>query len=423
MMIREKLLQFLWSTKLFSSHDFVCTKGFPIEIINYGKWNYDQGPDFSLAKIKYQNTTFVGNIEVHVKSSDWHLHQHEKSDHYDSLILHVVYFDDCDIDSLKQKNIPCLELKNYVSESVLNTLIALNNNPFDFIACEKIITPNDIPLFFTEQKLLEKLERKRQSIYERLKNTQNNKEQILLEQLAYGFGLKVNSELFSEMISYVGFNILNKTRANQLSLEALLLGTSGLLDIVENIDEQTKVWQREYQFLVSKFKLSDLKFNPKFSKMRPQNFPTIRLSQLSVLIHQEAHLFSKIISSKSLVDFYSILKNVKSSKYWETHYQISKPTKEHSTALSKDFMDLIILNVFLPIKYYFSEDEDINDQIIDFYKNLKPEKNHIVDQWKQLQIPIKSALESQAFLQHYRDNCIEKKCLNCGIGFKFLKHD
>ena len=143
------------------------------------------------------------------------------------------------------------------------------------------------------------------------KNTQNNKEQILLEQLAYGFGLKVNAELFSEMISYLGFNILNKTRANHTSLEALLLGTSGLLNIVENIDEQTKIWQREYHFLISKYKSSDLKFYPKFSKMRPQNFPTIRLSQLSVLIHQEAHLFSKIISSKNLEDFYSILKTLR----------------------------------------------------------------------------------------------------------------
>ncbi len=422
-MMNEHILQYIWSKKLFSNLEFRCTKDFPIEVLDFGKWNYDQGPDFSLAKIKYQNTTFVGNIEIHIKSSDWYLHEHEKSDHYNSLILHIVYFDDCDIESLEQKNIPCLELKNYVSESVLNKLINLNDNPFDFIACEKLIKPNDLPLFFAEQKLLEKLEKKRESIFERLKNTQNNKEQVLLEQLAYGFGLKVNSELFSEIISYLGFNILNKTRANQTSLEALFLGTSGLLNIVENIDEQTKVWQREYQFLVSKFKLSDLKFNPKFSKMRPPNFPTIRLSQLSVLIHQEAHLFSKIISAKSIEDFYSILKNVKSSEYWEIHYQISKPTKEHSTTLSKDFIDLIILNVFLPIKYYFSEDEDINDQIIDFYKNLKPEKNQIIDHWKQLQIPINSALASQAFLQHYRENCIEKNCLNCGIGFKILKHD
>ena len=245
----------------------------------------------------------------------------------------------------------------------------------------------------------------------------------MLEQLAYGFGLKVNSELFSEMISYLGFNILNKTRANQVSLEALLLGTSGLLTINENIDEQTKIWQREYQFLVSKFKLSNLRFNPKFSKMRPPNFPTIRLSQLSVLMHQEPHLFSKIITAKSITDFNSILEHVKSSEYWETHYQISKPANEHSTMLSKDFIDLIILNVFLPIKYYFSEEEDINDQIIDFYKNLKPEKNQIIDHWKELHIPINSALESQAFLQHYRESCIEKKCLNCGIGFKILKHD
>ncbi|WP_313028710.1 DUF2851 family protein [Soonwooa sp.] len=422
-MMNEHILQYIWSKKLFSNLEFRCTKGFPIEVLDFGKWNYDQGPDFSLAKIKYQNTTFVGNIEIHIKSSDWYLHQHEKSNHYDSLILHVVYFDDCDIESLEQKNIPCLELKNYVSESVLNKLINLNDNPFDFIACEKLIKPNDIPLFFAEQKLLEKLERKRQFFFERLKNTQNNKEQVLLEQLAYGFGLKVNSELFSEMISYLGFNILNKTRANQTSLEALLLGTSGLLNITENIDEQTKIWQREYHFLVSKFKLSGLKFNPKFSKMRPPNFPTIRLSQLSVLIHQEVHIFSKIISSKSIEDFYSILEKVKSSEYWETHYQISKQTKEHSTVLSKDFIDLIILNVFLPIKYYFTEDEDINDQIIDFYKNLKHEKNQIIDHWKDLQIPINSALESQAFLQHYRDNCIEKKCLNCGVGFKILKHD
>ena len=147
-MMNEHILQYIWSKKLFSNIDFRCTNGIPVEVLDFGKWNYDQGPDFSLAKIKYQNTTFVGNIEIHIKSSDWHLHQHEKSDHYDSLILHVVYFDDCDIESLEQKNIPCLELKNYVSEAVLNKLINLNENPFDFVACEKLIKPSDIPMFF-----------------------------------------------------------------------------------------------------------------------------------------------------------------------------------------------------------------------------------------------------------------------------------
>lgn len=424
MKITENLLQFIWNKRFLSHQNFVCTKGNPIEILDFGQWNNNEGPDFNFAKIKYQSLTFAGNIEMHVKSSDWIFHKHDNQANYKKIILHVVYQNDADIDSLTDRNIPTLELKNYINNALLVRYNQLMSDENKFIPCENLISEDKIPLFFHEENILKKLDLKRIEIETQRSQHKNNMEGILLHNLAYAFGLKINSDIFKQIAESINFNIINKTRQNPLLLEALFFGIAGWL--VDPKDEQTKIWQREFEFLKSKYQISDLIISPKYSKLRPPNFPNIRLSQLAQVYHQEPHLFSKIKSAKNIKDLKSIFDTIKTSEYWETHYNFGKTSSEIiEKKLSSNFIDLILINAILPLKYTLeiNENEDINDQILEYYQELKPENNHIIDEWKALKISTKSALETQSLLYQHKHYCLMKKCLNCGIGLKILKEN
>ncbi|MCS3530900.1 hypothetical protein M2373_002311 [Chryseobacterium sp. JUb7] len=205
-------------------------------------------------------------------------------------------------------------------------------------------------------------------------------------------------------------------------MEALFFGISGWLENSE--DESMKIWKREFDFLLVKFKISDLKFRPKFLRLRPPNFPTIRLSQLASLYHQHQGLFSKIISVKNPEDLFDLFKDIKASEYWDNHYNFGKLSPvDHPKTVSRDFIELLILNTILPLKYTYHKyhHEEIADEVLNFYKNISPEKNSVVDSWKKLGLLCKTALESQSLIYHYKNSCEEKNCLNCGIGFKLLK--
>lgn len=422
-MVNESILQLLWDKKLFKNYNFVCTKGFPIEIIDFGQWNYNQGPDFLIAKIKYQDIIFVGNIELHVKTSDWTLHKHDQDSNYQKIILHVVFENDTSLENIESKNIPTLELKNYIDESVILRYQKLNIEKSHFIACEELVRKSYIPLFFHEENILKKLNDKSSEIQQQLTDLKNNYEAVLFSNLAYAFGLKVNAEIFKQIAESIDFNIINKIRQNPNALEALFFGIAGWLD--NPADAQMLLWKREFDFLKSKYQLSSITISPKFSKLRPPNFPTIRLSQLAQLYYNEPHLFSKIKAAKSIRDLKSIFENTKTSNYWDNHYNFAKESGDKlEKKLSSDFIEIIIINAILPLKYWLDlQKEDINDDIIEFYKSLKPEKNNVIDHWKNLGIKSNNTLESQSLLYHYKNSCNHKKCLNCGIGLKILKQN
>lgn len=419
--MNEKLLQYLWNFKIFKNFDFKDMEGNELHILNFGKWNFDSGPDFLLGKIKTKDLVLAGNIELHVKSSDWIFHQHSGNPEFENLILHAVFINDVEIAELKQKNIPTLELKEYIDESLLwkyESMLKENQ----FIACERIFVPEKIPFHFWEESLLKKLDEKSTEIEESLNLNQNNYEAVLFQNLAYAFGLKVNAPIFKQMAESLDFITVNKIRQNLTQLEALFFGMSGWLKNPE--DEQMKVWKREFDFLSAKFNLPQITFNPKFSKLRPPNFPTIRLSQLASLYHLNQNLFSKLISAKKITQIYEIFENVKASEYWNNRFNFGKisPVKGEK-ALTKDFVDLVLINEILPVKYTYHKNfnENINDEILDFYRNISPEKNTVIEGWKSLKIPVESALESQALLFHHKNYCQRKDCLNCGIGLQLLK--
>lgn len=417
----EKLLQYLWNFKVFKHFDFKDIEGNPVEILDFGKWNTDSGPDFLTAKIKINNIIFAGNIELHVKSSDWIFHNHSQDPNYQNIILHVVFQNDIDIHEFKSNHIPTLELKNYIEENILwkyEKLVSGNQ----FIPCENIISSDQIPFNFHEENVLKKLEEKSSDIEKSLEQFKNNFEAVLFHNLAYSFGLKVNAFIFKQIAESIDFTIINKIRQNETQLEALLFGISGWLENPE--DEQMKIWKREFDFIKAKFLISDLKFHPKFLRLRPPNFPTIRLSQLANLYHQHQNLFSKIINAKNSGELFEIFNTIKASEYWDHRFNFGKTsTVDQPKTLSKDFIELIILNTILPLKYTYHKynNEEIAGEILNFYKNIPGEKNSVINDWKKVGLKIKTALESQSLIYHFKNSCEEKNCLNCSIGFKILK--
>ena len=418
--MNENLLQYLWKYKIFSKLDFKDTDGNPIEILDFGTLNTNSGPDFSLAKIKTKNIVLAGNIEIHVKSSDWYFHNHDLQKDYQSVILHVVYFNDTDVSELKEAGIPTLELKDYINEKILAKYQTLENQ-YQFIPCESIFDASKVPFLFSEETLLKKLDEKSIEIEQLLAQSKNNYEAVLFQKLAYSFGLKVNAEIYQNIAENIDFKIIQKISQNQFQLESLLFGKGNLL---EKETETNQKWKREFEFLKTKFKISEQTFPVKFLRLMPPSFPTIRFSQLAMLYHLQPNLFSKILKAKNIQELKSLFENVKTSDFWENHYTFEKASEEKiEKKLSDDFIEILLINAVLPIIYtYFKNiNPEKNDQVIDFYKNLSPEKNSIISSWKKLNVKFSSALETQAFLYHHKHLCSYKNCLNCNIGLKILK--
>ena len=418
--MNENLLQYLWKYKIFSKIDFKDSEGNPLEVLDFGRFNKNAGPDFSFAKIKIKDVILAGNIEIHVKSSDWYFHRHDSQKDYQSVILHVVYFNDTDVLELKNAGIPTLELKNYIDEQILKKYQSLENH-FEFIPCENLFEPKKIPLLFSEENLLRKLDEKSIEIEKLLLQSKNNYEAVLFQKLAYSFGLKVNAEIYQNIAENIDFKIIKKISQNQFQLESLLFGKGNLL---EKEPEFNKKWHTEFNFIKTKFKISDEVFPVKFLRLMPPSFPTIRLSQLANLYHLQPNLFSKILNAKNIQDLKSFFKDVKTSEFWENHYTFEKSSEEKTEKfLSDDFVEILLINAVLPIIYtYFKNlNPEKTEQILEYYKNLKPEKNSIISQWKKLGLKLNSALETQAFLFQHKHFCSEKNCLNCSIGFQLLK--
>lgn len=419
--MNEKLLQYLWNFKIFKNFDFKDVEGNNLEILDFGKWNFDSGPDFLFGKIKLKDLILAGNIELHVKSSDYIFHQHSGNPEFDNLILHAVFYHDVEVEELNDKNIPTLELKNYIDESILWKYDALLKQN-QFIPCEKLFSPNLIPVLFSEETLLKKLDEKSAEIEDSLQLNKNNYEAVLFQNLAYAFGLKVNAQLFKQLAESLDFSVVNKIRQNQTQLEALFFGISGWLEKPE--DPQMQIWKREFEFLTAKYQLSFIKINPKFSKLRPPNFPTVRLSQLASLYHLNQNLFSKLILAKNIEDIKAIFANVKASDYWNNRFNFGKVSPiDGEKFLTDEFINLILINAVLPLKYAYhkNSDEAVYDEIINFYREIPSEKNTITAGWKLLGAEITTSLQSQAFIYHYKNFCERKNCLNCGIGFQLLR--
>lgn len=422
--MKENLLHFIWKLQLFSSEKIACTNGESISIIAKGLQNFNSGPDFLNAKIEINEQLWAGNVEIHVNSSDWYLHNHEVDENYDSVILHVVWEHDIVVFSKTNTLIPTLELQNYISQDVLKKYNALFSKNKKWINCENTIssTDNFILSHWFERLYVERLEQKSNQIQKVLKATNNNWEATFFVMFAKNFGLKTNGDSFMNFASSFDFSILRKVSSNLIQLEALFFGQAGLLSSSCESKYYEKL-KKEYDFLKVKFNLTPVSNGQvQFFRLRPNNFPTIRLSQLALLYHSSQNLFSKIIEMQSIEAYYELL-NISTSPFWETHYTFEKESKKCVKKLTKPFIDLLLINTIIPIKFLYMKSLGKNDfsEVIKIVTSIKPEKNSIISKFNEIKVKNESAFDTQALIQLKNEYCNKQLCLNCEIGKELLR--
>ena len=423
--MKEDFLHYLWKFKKFESLNLKSAQGEEITIIKTGDYLELSWPDFFNALIEIGNQKWAGNVEIHVKSSDWYLHNHEKDAAYKNVILHVVWENDTAIFRENNTEIPVLVLKDYVSKEIIESYHALVS-PKTWISCEKQLKEIEKFLLtnWQERLFFERLERKSKFIYQLLEETNQDWEAVLFCLLAKNFGLNINGSSFLQLSKAIPFSIIRKESFEVENLEALLLGTSGLLE-ADKEDVYYKDLKFRYFFLLHKYQIERTYIDPvQFFKLRPDNFPTIRLSQLASLYHEQQNLFSKIIDLKSADQVYCLL-NVSASLYWQNHYQFDKESPKKSKVLSKAFIDLVIINTIIPLQFAYSNiiGESIVESLIDFMNEVAPEKNAIIDKFDFFGIKSKNAFETQTLIELKNEYCNQKACLKCALGIELLKNN
>ena len=420
----EELLQFIWENRLFETENLFTTGGLPVEIIDTGRRNSNAGPDFFNARIKIDDTIWVGNVEVHRTSGDWNRHNHQNDAAYNNVILHVVGSADSAVFRQNGEEIPELVLKfpDYLIENY-QTLITSKS----WIPCsEKFhkIDPFVLQMGFNRL-MIERLEDKTTEILTRLKQNNNDWNETFYQELARSFGFKVNSLPFEMLAKSLPLNILAKHKNSLFQTEALLFGSSGLLNEQLLGDDYFLSLRNEYSFLYKKYNLKPIESHLwKFLRLRPVNFPTIRISQFAALVCQSKSLFSKITETPDLEGLQTLFK-VKASDYWNAHFNFNKHSKQIvSKEIGIDSVNILIINVVVPFLFVYGEiqgKEYLKNRSLEFLEKLPAENNSVIEKWEKLGVVARSAFESQALLQLKNRYCENKKCLNCHIGVKLVK--
>lgn len=421
--MKEDFLHHIWKFKKISPVSLQTTNGENLEILHFGTFTQLQGPDFFNAQILLNNQKWAGNIEIHVKSSDWFLHQHEKDSNYDNVILHVVWDHDIPVFNKNNQEIPVLELKNYVSKDEISKYDNLMR-PKNWMYCENQINEIDSFVFenWKERLYLERLEQKANFIFQLLKETENDWEQVLFLHLAKNFGLNTNGDLFFKMAKSIPFAVIRKELFDLANLEALLFGQLNLLP-AEPQDFYTKDLLSRHHFLKQKYQLNPTLFeSATFFKHRPDNFPTIRMAQFAFLWHTQINLFTKTITTNNLYDLYEVFENA-TSEYWQHHYNFDKISSSKTKRVSKSFIDLLIINSIIPFQFAYAQyqGKDNGEQLLSLIRAISFEKNSITEKFSIVGVKSQNAFDSQSLIQLKKEYCDSKKCLECVIGLHLLK--
>lgn len=425
-MIRENLLHFIWEYQKIPIGSLVTSAGERITILNKGQHNHLSGPDFFNAQIVIGEQRWAGNVEMHLKASDWYVHGHERDSRYANVILHVVWEEDMEILRNANMAIPTLILKNYVTGALLDTYNQLfNKKEFTFVNCEKDLKDSSSFLIknWTDRLFFERLEKKTDIVMNLLDMYKNDWEQVLFVLLLKNFGSTINGAAFYEIGKKLKFSMIRKLQGDIMQLESILYGTADLLSDSTISDQYHRDLREEYLFLKTKWKLRDSVEVPlEFFKLRPSNFPTIRLSQFAGLYHKKQQLFGEVIAASTIAELYAIF-DVTASAYWKTHYTFGKVSKGRSKRLSKKFIDLLIVNTVIPLKFCYARccGEDIGEMLTSIAVQIKKEENGILRNFERIGMPVDNAMDSQAVLQLYHAYCRKNKCLQCAIGNDLLK--
>ncbi|MGF2412807.1 MAG: DUF2851 family protein [Ferruginibacter sp.] len=415
----ERLLQYIWQFQYFNKSELATAEGEALQIIYSGTYNTNQGPDFLDAKIKIGDTVWAGSIELHINSGDWENHKHSSDANYKNVVLHVVWQHEVAL------NLPfaTLVLEDKVSKFLLKKYDDLMNAN-SFIACEKTIDQvNAITwISWKERLLVERLQNKSAIVFDYLKKNNNHWEETFWWMIAKNFGAKVNSDAFEKIARSIPINVLAKHKNQIHQLEALLFGQAGLLQ--GNFTEDYPILlQREYKLYNAKYKLQPTQAPLFFLRMRPANFPTVRLAQLAMLVHTSLHLFAKIKESNSIKEIKALL-NVTANDYWHYHYMLDEPSAFKEKNLGAQMIDNILINTVVPVLFAYGQyhkENSYKDKALQWLLEITAEKNTITKGFAALSVNNKNAFDSQSLIQLKNEYCNKKRCLDCAVGNRLLK--
>lgn len=419
----EAFLSYLWQYKLLLRPLFT-TDGEEIHIINPGTLNTDSGPDFFNAQIKMGDTLWAGNVEIHIRSSDWNRHGHQKDDAYNNTILHVVFEEDQKIKTKDENEPACLELKGKFDSNYLSKYEYLLHNK-NWIPCAKQLKDVDDFLWKNclERVAVERLEKKSAFVNELLESTQNDWEKAFFISMAGYFGQKVNKLPFQILARSIAPQIIAKHKDQTFQLEALLFGQAGLLEDLKGEAYQEKL-RKEYDFLKSKYKLVQMPAHLwKYMRLRPASFPDIRISQLADLLRKNDFIFSRILEAENLKSLEQLFE-ARASEFWDTHYRFGLDSSKRSKKMGKSTQTGIIINAVIPFLFVYGRMQskpELEELSIDLLHQIKAEQNFISRGFSDLGKKPKSALESQAMIELKQHYCDVKKCLHCQLGLSIIK--
>lgn len=421
----EAFLHYLWQFQYFDKNDLKTTAGDPIQIFNPGYKNSNAGPDFSNARVKIADVEWIGSAEIHIHASGWMEHKHDHDPSYENVVLHVVWKNDREVRRNDGSLLPTIELRARVDPQLFLDYQKLVNSPETVPCASHLPHVEEVTkLSMLDKVLMYRLESKSKRILETLQKNHHDWHQTSYQWLARNFGFKVNADPFQQLAQLLPYRLLQKHGDKLLHMEALLFGQAGFLE--ENAeDEHYQLLKREYNLLRQKFQLSDRRLSKaqwKFLRLRPANFPTIRLAQLASLLYQRPMLFSQILEAETcsaLVRLFSI----EQSSYWTSHYRFFKHAKEQVSFIGDASIFNIIINTVVPLLVAYGKSKDEQryiDRAIAILQQIPGESNAVTLQWKSLGLKHKSAFDSQALIELQNNYCMKRRCLDCTIGISLI---
>ncbi len=424
--MEEEFLHFIWLYQLFDHNDLTSINGEEVQIIQSGIHNTNSGPDFSEARILIGGNLWIGNVEIHVNTSDWFLHQHQFDAAYSNVILHVVYNHNAENWEIDQSTyIPLIELKKRVDLHKYHEWKKLKSKK-SWIPCESLITnvPSIIIYQMINRMAVERLERKVKEVEIQLYRLNGNWENALMQSIVSALGSKVNKDTFHSLALILPFTLIKRFENEQEKLDALIFGIAGFLDGYLK-DNYPRTLQKQFSFLRRKYDFINIKRERwKFMRMRPSNFPTVRLGQLSSLLSSWTSICDLVFYEKdiSLLEEH-FRKNI--NPYWDCHYRFDVKSSKKKIQMGKSMYNSILINSIVPFMYAFGkqhDNEEIKFRALSFLETIKPEKNSIIEKWNLLIGNSFNALESQGLIELKNNYCSFKKCLSCKAGIWILNN-
>ena len=428
----EALLHYCWKHKLFPLEPLTTTDQLPVEVIDPGLHNRHAGPDFFNAKVKVDGTLWVGNVEIHDKASDWYLHGHDRDAAYDNVVLHVCGVVDAIVTTHQGQVLPQMQLSvpEHVSEHY-QELITIDRYP----PCYKIIPDLTQLMMHSWMNALqtERLEQKKEAIRKRVDLCDGSWEDAYFVTLARNYGFGVNGDAFEAWANSIPLHAVDHHRDDLFQVEAIFMGQAGLLEM-ETVPERyrdealsegyfTRL-RNEYLYLAHKFGLQPIDHKLwKFLRMRPQNFPHIRISQLANLYHSRRAGLSQLVACETMEDMQEVLAtNV--SPYWETHYVFGSESAKSGKHMSRHSLRVLMINTAIPMLFAYGRyrgDDRLCDHAFTLLEQLGAEDNHIVRMWQECGLVVQNAGDSQALIQLKKQYCDRKDCLHCRIGYEYMR--